>query len=163
MVNTVDPSKSKSGDQKTLHRLAQNREAARKSRLRKKAYVQQFESSRLRLTELEQELQKAQQQGIFIAAGLSGDHGHTVAGNAALAIDMEFEDIHAVNMREMIFIMICVSFDMILGAYLIGNMTALIVKASKREKFRDKMTDVIKYMNRNKFERDLRNQIKGHL
>ncbi|KAG4144064.1 hypothetical protein ERO13_D05G012600v2 [Gossypium hirsutum] len=66
-------------------------------------------------------------------------------------------------MREMIFIMIYVSFDMILGAYLISNMTALIVKGSKTEKFRDKMADIIKYMNRNKLERDLRNQIKGHL
>ncbi|MFQ6662898.1 hypothetical protein Gotur_030595 [Gossypium turneri] len=63
----------------------------------------------------------------------------------------------------MIFIMIYVSFDMILGAYLIGNMTALIVKGSKTEKFRDKMADVIKYMNRNKLERDLCNQIKGYL
>lgn len=74
-----------------------------------------------------------------------------------------YGDIHAVNMREMIFIMIYVSFDMILGAYLIGNMTALIVKGSKTEKFRDKMTDVIKYMNRNRLGRDIRNQIKGHL
>ncbi|XP_007023146.2 PREDICTED: potassium channel SKOR [Theobroma cacao] len=74
-----------------------------------------------------------------------------------------YGDIHAVNMREMIFIMIYVSFDMILGAYLIGNMTALIVKGSKTEKFRDKMTDVIKYMNRNRLDRDIRNQIKGHL
>lgn len=74
-----------------------------------------------------------------------------------------YGDIHAVNMREMIFIMIYVSFDMILGAYLIGNMTALIVKGSKTVRYRDKMTDLIKYMNRNKLGRDLRNQIKGHL
>ncbi|XVE89333.1 hypothetical protein DITRI_Ditri19aG0193600 [Diplodiscus trichospermus] len=74
-----------------------------------------------------------------------------------------YGDIHAVNLREMIFIMIYVSFDMILGAYLIGNMTALIVKGSKTEKFRDKMADVIKYMNRNRLDRDIRNQIKGHL
>ncbi|XP_021830942.1 potassium channel SKOR [Prunus avium] len=74
-----------------------------------------------------------------------------------------YGDIHAVNLREMIFIMVYVSFDMVLGAYLIGNMTALIVKGSKTEKFRDKMTDVIKYMNRNRLGRDLRNQIKGHL
>uniref|UniRef100_A0A7N0UWU2 Potassium channel n=1 Tax=Kalanchoe fedtschenkoi TaxID=63787 RepID=A0A7N0UWU2_KALFE len=74
-----------------------------------------------------------------------------------------YGDIHAVNLREMIFIMIYVSFDMILGAYLIGNMTALIVKGSKTERFRDKMTDVIKYMNRNRLGRDIRNQIKGHL
>lgn len=74
-----------------------------------------------------------------------------------------YGDIHAVNLREMIFVMIYVSFDMILGAYLIGNMTALIVKGSKTERFRDKMTDVIKYMNRNRLDRDVRNQIKGHL
>lgn len=70
---------------------------------------------------------------------------------------------HAVNMREMIFIMVYVSFDMILGAYLIGNMTALIVKGSKTEKFRDKMTDLMKYMNRNRLGRDIREQIKGHV
>ncbi|XP_065850069.1 potassium channel SKOR-like [Euphorbia lathyris] len=74
-----------------------------------------------------------------------------------------YGDIHAVNLREMIFVMIYVSFDMVLGAYLIGNMTALIVKGSKTEKFRDKMTDLIKYMNRNRLGRNLRNQIKGHV
>ncbi|XP_059623235.1 potassium channel SKOR isoform X1 [Cornus florida] len=74
-----------------------------------------------------------------------------------------YGDIHAVNLREMIFVMIYVSFDMIIGAYLIGNMTALIVKGSKTEKFRDKMTDLIKYMNRNRLERDIREQIKGHV
>ena len=74
-----------------------------------------------------------------------------------------YGDIHAVNLREMIFVMIFVSFDMILGAYLIGNMTAITVKGSKTEKFRDKMTDLIKYMNRNRLGKDIRNQIKGHL
>ncbi|KAF3332066.1 DNA binding protein [Carex littledalei] len=49
-------------DAKTLRRLAQNREAARKSRLRKKAYVQQLESSRIRLQQLEQELQRVRTQ-----------------------------------------------------------------------------------------------------
>ncbi|XP_022874848.1 transcription factor TGA4-like isoform X2 [Olea europaea var. sylvestris] len=47
---------------KVLRRLAQNREAARKSRLRKKAYVQKLESSKLRLIELTQELQRARRQ-----------------------------------------------------------------------------------------------------
>ncbi|CAI0400448.1 unnamed protein product [Linum tenue] len=46
----------------TQRRLAQNREAARKSRLRKKAYVQQLETSRLKLVQLEQELVRARQQ-----------------------------------------------------------------------------------------------------
>ncbi|XP_039123974.1 potassium channel KOR2-like [Dioscorea cayenensis subsp. rotundata] len=74
-----------------------------------------------------------------------------------------YGDIHAVNTREMIFIMIYISFDMILGAYLIGNMTALIVKGSKTERFRDKMTDLIKYMNRNNLGKDIRSQVKNHL
>lgn len=52
---------------------------------------------------------------------------------------------------------------MILGAYLIGNMTALIVKGSKTEKYRDRMTDILRYMNRNRLGRDVREQIKGHV
>ncbi|GAB2303318.1 transcription factor [Dionaea muscipula] len=76
-------------DQKTLRRLAQNREAARKSRLRKKAYVQQLESSRLKLTQLEQELQRArQQQGTFISS--SGDQAHSMSGNGAITFDVEY-------------------------------------------------------------------------
>ncbi|XP_022733601.1 transcription factor TGA2.2-like isoform X2 [Durio zibethinus] len=89
-VDSVDQSKSKTCDQKTLRRLAQYREAARKSRLRKKVYVQQLENSRLKLMQLEQELQRARQQGIFIASGISGEHGHSVTGNGALAFDMDY-------------------------------------------------------------------------
>jgi transcription factor TGA len=85
--DSSDRSKDKS-DQKTLRRLAQNREAARKSRLRKKAYVQQLESSRLKLTSLEQELQRARQQGIFISS--TGDQAHSMSGNGAMAFDVEY-------------------------------------------------------------------------
>ena len=74
-----------------------------------------------------------------------------------------YGEIHAVNVREMIFVMVYVSFDMILGAYLLGNMTALIVKGSKTEKFRDRMTDLIKYMNRNNLGKGMSNEIKRHL
>ncbi|XP_047065404.1 potassium channel KOR1-like isoform X2 [Lolium rigidum] len=74
-----------------------------------------------------------------------------------------YGDIHAVNVREMIFLMIYVSFDMVLGAYLVGNMTAMIVKGSATERFRDRMKEVIRYMNRNKLGKDVREQIKGHL
>ncbi|KAL2347559.1 hypothetical protein Fmac_001559 [Flemingia macrophylla] len=80
--------KDKAEDQKTLRRLAQNREAARKSRLRKKAYVQQLENSRVKLVQLEQELQRARQQGIFIAN--QGDQGHLTVGNGALAFDIDY-------------------------------------------------------------------------
>ncbi|PIA47973.1 hypothetical protein AQUCO_01400518v1 [Aquilegia coerulea] len=60
--------------EKVLRRLAQNREAARKSRLRKKAYVQQLETSRLKLTQIEQELDRARQQGMYISGALDTNH-----------------------------------------------------------------------------------------
>ncbi|XP_020697495.1 transcription factor TGA1 isoform X3 [Dendrobium catenatum] len=62
---------------KVLRRLAQNREAARKSRLRKKAYVQQLESSRIKLAQVEQELETTKQQGMYVG-GHTGDS--TLAG-----------------------------------------------------------------------------------
>jgi len=88
--NSSDPSdrSDRPMDQKVLRRLAQNREAARKSRLRKKAYVQQLESSKLKLASLEQELQKARQQGIFISS--SGDQTHSMSGNGAMTFDLEY-------------------------------------------------------------------------
>uniref|UniRef100_A0A0E0L463 DOG1 domain-containing protein n=2 Tax=Oryza punctata TaxID=4537 RepID=A0A0E0L463_ORYPU len=85
--DSSDKSKGKLG-QKTQRRLAQNREAARKSRLRKKAYVQQLENSRLKLTQLEQELQRARQQGIIIST--SGDQHRSTSENEALAFNMEY-------------------------------------------------------------------------
>ncbi|GMH20200.1 hypothetical protein Nepgr_022041 [Nepenthes gracilis] len=85
--DSSDRSRGKKLDQKTLRRLAQNREAARKSRLRKKAYVQQLENSRLKLTQLEQELQRARQQGIFIST--TGDQS-SMGGNGAMAFDVEY-------------------------------------------------------------------------
>ncbi|KAJ0965057.1 hypothetical protein J5N97_026195 [Dioscorea zingiberensis] len=79
----------KTPDPKTLRRLAQNREAARKSRLRKKAYVQQLECSRIKLAQLEQELQRARAQGlVFGGEGIIGDQGGNIgalsSGGASL-------------------------------------------------------------------------------
>ncbi|KAF3321790.1 transcription factor TGA2-like isoform X1 [Carex littledalei] len=54
-------------DDKTLRRLAQNREAARKSRLRKKAYIQQLESSKVKLSQLEQNLNRVRSQVSAVA------------------------------------------------------------------------------------------------
>lgn len=90
---------TKNGDVKVLRRLAQNREAARKSRLRKKAYVQQLESSRIKLNELEQELQRTrQQQGLYLGPGSCSvdQNGHSAGGtwgtnsSSAAAFDMEY-------------------------------------------------------------------------
>lgn len=74
-------------DAKTLRRLAQNREAARKSRLRKKAYVQQLESSRMKLSQLEQDLQRARAQGLFLGGCVGA--GANLSPGAAI-FDMEY-------------------------------------------------------------------------
>ncbi|XP_030957306.1 transcription factor TGA9 isoform X1 [Quercus lobata] len=74
-------------DAKTLRRLAQNREAARKSRLRKKAYVQQLETSRIKLAQLEQDLQRLRSQGLYL--GGSGAGGGNISSGAAM-FDMEY-------------------------------------------------------------------------
>ncbi|XP_073059057.1 transcription factor TGA4 isoform X2 [Primulina eburnea] len=77
---------------KALRRLAQNREAARKSRLRKKAYVQQLESSKLKLIQLEQELGRARHQGLYAGGGLDTSQlGYSETINPGItAFEMEY-------------------------------------------------------------------------
>jgi len=75
-------------DPKTLRRLAQNREAARKSRLRKKAYIQQLETSRIRLSQLEQQVQVARVQGVFLGTG--EQPGFSSAPSPAAVFDVEY-------------------------------------------------------------------------
>nr|XP_043617123.1 transcription factor TGA1-like isoform X2 [Erigeron canadensis] len=78
---------------KVLRRLAQNREAARKSRLRKKAYVQQLEASRLKLHQLEQELEQTRAQCALLSGGVNVGHlrmpGAPKSGIATF--EMEYE------------------------------------------------------------------------
>ncbi|KAJ0247667.1 Transcription factor TGA3 [Hirschfeldia incana] len=96
--NSAEAEPSSNNDQdevqindKTKRRLAQNREAARKSRLRKKAHVQQLEESRLKLSQLEQELVRARQQGLCVTSDASylGPAGTMNTGIAAF--EMEYK------------------------------------------------------------------------
>ncbi|KAH6796679.1 bZIP transcription factor family protein [Perilla frutescens var. hirtella] len=89
--NIYEQEASKPKD-KVLRRLAQNREAARKSRLRKKAYVQQLESSKLRLLQLEQELGRARQQGLYAGSALDATPlGYAGSINPGIAtFEMEY-------------------------------------------------------------------------
>nr|QEO19161.1 putative transcription factor TGA2.2-like isoform X1 [Cymbidium ensifolium]QEO19163.1 putative transcription factor TGA2.2-like isoform X3 [Cymbidium ensifolium] len=89
-VDSSAVSMEKAVDDKIIRRLAQNREAARKSRLRKKAYVHHLENSRLKLIQLEQDFQRARQQGMLSANSYLGNHGLLVGVNGALAFDMEY-------------------------------------------------------------------------
>ncbi|KAH0864324.1 hypothetical protein HID58_081535 [Brassica napus] len=95
--NSVEAEPSGNNDQgevqisdKMKRRLAQNREAARKSRLRKKAHVQQLEESRLKLSQLEQELVRARQQGLCVVtsdATYLGPAGTMNTGIAAFEME----------------------------------------------------------------------------
>ncbi|CAN6335495.1 unnamed protein product [Urochloa humidicola] len=85
MATSSTPKTGKTLDPKTIRRLAQNREAARKSRLRKKAYIQQLESSKLKLSQMEQDLQRAHSQGLF----LGGAPGANTSSGAAM-FDVEY-------------------------------------------------------------------------
>jgi len=100
--NMATSSTTKSGktlDPKTIRRLSQNREAARKSRLRKKAYIQQLESSKLKLAQMEQDMQRARSQGLF----LGGTPGANTSSGAAM-FDVEYArwlDDHGRRMGEL--------------------------------------------------------------
>ncbi|KAI3465075.1 hypothetical protein Pfo_021738 [Paulownia fortunei] len=93
-----DSQASKSISEKIQRRLAQNREAARKSRLRKKAYVQQLETSRLKLAQLELELERARQQGLLIA-GATANMGLCGTVNSGIAA-FEIEYGHWIDEQE---------------------------------------------------------------
>lgn len=75
---------------KTQRRLAQNREAARKSRMRKKAYVQQLETSRLKLIQLEQEVERARQQGLYVGSGLQHMPFSSPASTGITTFEMDY-------------------------------------------------------------------------
>ncbi|KAG8049519.1 hypothetical protein GUJ93_ZPchr0009g320 [Zizania palustris] len=100
-ATSSDPADSRQGRRtsldaaKILRRLAQNREAARKSRLRKKAYIQQLESSRVRLSQLEQQVHVARSvQGGMLSPGDLQSQGLASVGSGsnspAGAFDLEY-------------------------------------------------------------------------
>ncbi|CAK8578848.1 unnamed protein product [Lathyrus sativus] len=77
---------------KMQRRLAQNREAARKSRLKKKAHIQQLESCRLKLMQVEQELDHTRQQGSYGGGPDSNHSGFAGSANSEIAtFKMEYE------------------------------------------------------------------------
>ncbi|KAJ0974661.1 hypothetical protein J5N97_016626 [Dioscorea zingiberensis] len=88
--NTSDRSKENVKDPKTLLRLANNRESARKSRLKKKAYVEELERNKLKLSQLEKELQAAGKQGQGTSVPSSGDQPQAKSSCVALSFDIQY-------------------------------------------------------------------------
>ncbi|KAK3005773.1 hypothetical protein RJ639_016072 [Escallonia herrerae] len=75
-------------DQSTGMVASDSSDKSKEKSLDQKAYVQQLESSRLKLTQLEQEVQHARKQGVLVSS--SGDQSHGTSGNGALAFDVEY-------------------------------------------------------------------------
>nr|WGO51576.1 TGACG-binding transcription factor 8 [Saccharum hybrid cultivar ROC22] len=99
MATSSTPRTGKALDPKVVRRLAQNREAARKSRLRKKAYIQQLESCKLKLSQMEQDMQRARSQGLF----LGGAPGANTSSGTAM-FDVEYArwlDDHSRRLAEL--------------------------------------------------------------
>ncbi|KAB2617211.1 transcription factor TGA7 [Pyrus ussuriensis x Pyrus communis] len=94
--NGNDHEPSRSAD-KVQRRLEQNREAARKSRMRKKVYVQQLETSRLKLAQLELEIDRVRKRGAYASSSLGTSHmGYNGALNSGITT-FEMEYIHWVE------------------------------------------------------------------
>lgn len=75
-----------------------------------------------------------------------------------------YGDLHAVATEEMIFTMIYMLFDLGLTAYLIGNMTNLVVHGtSKTQEFRDAIQAASSFAQRNKLPVRLEEQMLDHL
>uniref|UniRef100_A0A0D9X4Y5 DOG1 domain-containing protein n=1 Tax=Leersia perrieri TaxID=77586 RepID=A0A0D9X4Y5_9ORYZ len=75
---------------KIQRRLAQNREAARKSRLRKKAYIQNLETSRMKLAHLEHEITRARQQGVYINSSSKHSSLPSPIDSGVAAFELEY-------------------------------------------------------------------------
>ncbi|CAN4119912.1 unnamed protein product [Withania somnifera] len=75
-----------------------------------------------------------------------------------------YGDLHAVATEEMIFTMVYMLFNLGLRAYLIGNMTNLVVHGtSKTRKFRDTIQAASSFAQRNKLPDRLEEQMLSHL
>ncbi|GFP92656.1 potassium channel akt1 [Phtheirospermum japonicum] len=75
-----------------------------------------------------------------------------------------YGDYHAQNTREMLFSLFYMLFNLGLTAYLIGNMTNLVVQGtSKTRQFRDKIRAASSFAQRNKLPPGLHDQMLSHL
>ncbi|EEF32836.1 Potassium channel AKT2/3, putative [Ricinus communis] len=75
-----------------------------------------------------------------------------------------YGDLHAVNTMEMIFIIFYMLFNLGLTAYLIGNMTNLVVEGTRRTmEFRNSIEAASNFVCRNRLPRRLKDQILAYM
>ncbi|XP_022763287.1 potassium channel AKT2/3-like [Durio zibethinus] len=75
-----------------------------------------------------------------------------------------YGDLHAVNTVEMIFIIFYMLFNLGLTAYIIGNMTNLVVEGTRRTmEFRNSIEAASNFVSRNRLPRRLKDQILAYM
>ncbi|KAK4783529.1 hypothetical protein SAY86_007903 [Trapa natans] len=75
-----------------------------------------------------------------------------------------YGDLHAVNTGEKVFNMLYMLFNIGLTAYLIGNMTNLIVHAAVRTfAMRDAINEILRYASKNRLPEGLKEQMLAHM
>ncbi|PON65603.1 Voltage dependent potassium channel [Parasponia andersonii] len=75
-----------------------------------------------------------------------------------------YGDLHAVNTGEKVFNMVYMLFNIGLTAYLIGNMTNLIVHSAVRTfAMRDAINEILRYASKNRLPEGLKEQMLAHL
>ncbi|XP_042465861.1 potassium channel KAT3-like [Zingiber officinale] len=75
-----------------------------------------------------------------------------------------YGDLHAENIREMLFDICYMFFNLGLTAYLIGNMTNLVVHGTSRTKnFRDTIQAASEFVSRNKLPKHIEEQMLSHI
>ncbi|CAI0441548.1 unnamed protein product, partial [Linum tenue] len=75
-----------------------------------------------------------------------------------------YGDLHAVNTGEKVFNMFYMLFNIGLTAYLIGNMTNLVVHSAVQTfAMRDSINDILRYANKNRLPENLKEQMLAHM
>uniref|UniRef100_A0A7N0TBX2 Potassium channel n=1 Tax=Kalanchoe fedtschenkoi TaxID=63787 RepID=A0A7N0TBX2_KALFE len=108
----------------------------------------------------------------WIGAAMSGFHQRSLQDRYVISIywsittltSVGYGDLHAVNTREMVFEIFYMLFNLGLTAYLIGNMTNLVVHITSRTRqFRDTIQAASSFAQRNQLPVRLQDQMLAHL
>ena len=86
----------------------------------------------------------------FLEQSLSVRHATSMYWSITTLTTVAYGDLHLVNIREMIFNIFYIPFNLGLAAYLIGNMTNLVVHGTNRtRRFRDTIQAASSFAHRN--------------
>ncbi|XP_068484254.1 potassium channel KAT3 [Phaseolus vulgaris] len=100
----------------------------------------------------------------FHELGIGLGYTYSVYWSVATLTTVGYGDFYAVNLTEKLFCIFYTLFNIGLGAYVIGNMTTLLVHISVRTfAVRDVFDKILQYANKNRLPEGLKEQILAHM